>query len=279
MLDLCYYLRGYNLSSTAMLVYGVLESLSKASLKRGKPYVYISRASIGEKIGKSERTARRAVKELQRANLIVVKRMGRNLNDHIFVFAPKEPQESKQTIVETANHSVYADAQELPQMTAPYNNTEKVNNNTADISILPVNDDRGHTPPKGKPTPKRPRANVEERQKLRKQYRDYFRKRMKYEEYQHDYLATYDETDALAKVIDHMANTMANKGQIYVNGTLLTPQQWFYVVKNIEQEQVLDIIAGIHSWKNVRKPQAYLLSCIYNSALQGTLIKPWYNEA
>ena len=279
MFDLCYYLRGYSLSSTAILVYGVLDGLSRASLKRGKPYVYISRASIGERIGKSERTARRAVKELERANLIVIKRMGRNLNDHIFVFAPKTPQDSKEAIVETANHSVYMTAQKRTEMSAPYSNTEKVIKNNADISILPDNEDKGRTQPKGKPTNKRPHNNVEERQRLRKQYREYFRKRLGYEEYKKDILTTFDDVDALAKVIELMANAMASKGKIMVNQTLLTPQQWFYVVKNIEQEQILDIIAKIPYMKNVRKPQAYLLACIYNSAMAGTLLNPWYANA
>lgn len=279
MFDLCYYLRGYSLSSTAILVYGVLDGLSRASLKRGKPYVYISRASIGERIGKSERTARRAVKELERANLIVIKRMGRNLNDHIFVFAPKTPQDSKEAIVETANHSVYMTAQKRTEMSAPYSNTEKVIKNNADISILPDNEDKGRTQPKGKPTPKRMRINVEERQRIRKHYRDYFRKQLGYEEYKNDMLTSFDDADALSKIIDFMANTMANKGQIYINGTLITPQQWFYVVKNIEQDDIIELIAQIPKWKNVRKPQAYLLACLYNSALHSTLLKPWYSEA
>lgn len=279
MFDLCYYLRGYSLSSTAMLVYGLLDGLSKASAKRGKPYVYISRKSIGEHIHKSERTARRAVKELERAKLIVIKRMGNNLNDHIFVFAPKATEESKQTIVETANHSVYMSAQNRSKMSAPNTNTEKVIKNNIGLSTYPANDDKGRTQPKGKPTNKRPHSNVEERQRLRKQYRDYFRKRFNYEEYKRDILTSFDDADALAKVIELMANAMASKGKIMINQTLLTPQQWFYVVKNIEQEQILDIIAKIPYMKNVRKPQAYLLACIYNSAMEGTLLKPWYANA
>lgn len=278
MFDLCYYLRDYSLSSTAILVYGVLDGLSKASLKRGKSYVYISRASIGERIGKSERTARRAVKELERANLIMVKRMGRNLNDHIFVFSPKATQESKETAAKTANHSVFMSAQSKTKMSAPYGNTQKVNLQT-DISILPVNEDKGHTPPKGRETPKRPRKNVEERQRIRKHYRDYFRNQLNFEEYKDAYLTTFEDADALAKIIDFMANTMASKGQIYVNGALLTPKQWFYTVKNIDRESVLDIIYQRPYWKNVRKPQAYLLSCLYNSALQETIMKPWYLDA
>lgn len=278
MLDLCYYLRGYSLSATAMLVYGLLDGLSKASAKNGKPYTYISRKSIGEHIGKSERTARRAVKELERAKLIVVKRTGNNLNDHIFVFAPKATQEEKKTTVETANHSVYVSAQNRTEMSAPYT-TEKVIKNTMDISIHPANDEKGHTPPKGRPTNKRPRNNVEERQRLRRKFREYFRNQLKFEEYKRSFFTTFEDTDALAKIIDLMANAMASKGKIMVNQTLITPQQWFYVVKNIEQNDVLDILAKIPHLKNVRNTTAYLLACLYNSAMESTLLKPWYANA
>ena len=276
-MDLAYVLKQYDISNTAKIIWGILDSLSRASAKNGKPYIWISRKSIAERANVCVKTTIKAINELKTVGLIAEKRMGQGLNNHIFVFLPKTQEEEKQNTVETANHSIYNSR--VVSNSIPYTNKEKGNNNIADISILPDNDTKGRTQPKGKPTPKKPRKNVEEQQRLRKHYREYFRKQLKYEEYKNDMLTRYEDADALAKIIDFMANTMANKGKIYINGTLLTPQQWYYMVKNISQDEVIEIIARIPKWQNVRKPQAYLLSCLYNSALHSTLINPWYSEA
>ena len=276
-MDLAYVLRDYGISNTAKVIWGILDSLSRASAKNGKPYIWISRKSIAERANVCVKTAIKAIKELKSVGLIAEKRIGQGLNNHIFVVLPKTQEDEKKSKVETANHSNYNSR--VVSSSIPYTNKEKGNNNIADISILPDNDTKGRTQPKGKPTQKRPRNNVEEKQRIRKQYRDYFRKQLRLEEYKKDMLTGYEDADALAKIIDFMANTMANKGKIYINGTLLTPQQWYYVVKNISQEEVLELIAQIPKWRNVRKPQAYLLSCLYNSALHSTLMKPWYSEA
>ena len=285
MLDLCYYLREYHLSNTAMLVYGLLDGLSKASAKRGKAYTYISRRSIGERIGKSERTAQRAVKELERANLIMVKRMGRNLNDHIFVFSPMTTQEEKTATVETANHSVYVSGLNTAKMSCPIINTQKVINKQDDISIIPENqrfsvsnrkEDNGFTPKKGRPTNKRPRKDIAKETALRKHYTDLLRKQLKYDDYRHSIFTMGEDVDALDKMIALMANFMSGSTKIMVNGALLTKLQWWDVAKNITQEGILNIIAKIPYFENVRKPQAYLLACVYNSALHETLMKPWF---
>ena len=291
MLDLCYYLREYHLSNTAMLVYGLLDGLSKASAKRGKPYTYISRRSIGERIGKSERTAQRAVKELERANLIMVKRMGRNLNDHIFVFAPKTTQEEKTATVETANHSVYVSGLNTAKVSCPIVNTKKVISNQVDISINPENqrltasnrqDDKGFTPKKGRPTNKRPHKDIAKETALRKHYTDLLKKQLDYEEYRRGMSMLYDDAEihiqALNKMIALMANFMSGNSKVMVNGALLTKNQWWDIAKEATQEQILNIIWKIPHFQNVRKPQAYLLACIYNSALHETLMKPWYNN-
>ena len=287
MLDLCYYLREYHLSNTAMLVYGLLDGLSKASAKRGKPYTYISRRSIGERIGKSERTAQRAVKELERANLIMVKRMGRNLNDHIFVFSPKTTQEEKSDTFKTANHSVYMSGLNTTKMSYPIVNTQNVNNND-DISIIPTNqqlnehnrkEDKGFTPKKGRPTNKRPHKDIAKETALRKHYTNLLKEKLKFEEYKNDFFVSNTNIEALDKIITMIAHFMSGNSKVVVNGALLTKYQWWNVAKDISQSGLLEIIAEIPYFRNVRKPQAYLLACIYNSAMEETLLKPWYANA
>lgn len=282
MLDLTYYLRGYAISNTAMLVYGLLDGLSKASGSQQKGYTYISRQSIAERIHKCERTARKAVKELEAVGLIKVKRMGRGLNDRIFVFAPNTPAAEKEGKVEGADLSVYRT--ETAKNAALIDNTQKAINNHIDISINPANATdnaakpqmKGQTAPKGRPTNKRPQRNVEERQRLRKKYRDYLRQQLKVEEYDKDIFTYYEDVEALKKMVDLMANTMVSKAKIMVNGALITNQQWWYVVKNISQNAILDIIWAIPKYQNVRNLHAYLLATIYNTAIQEQISKPWF---
>lgn len=276
-MDLAYYLRGYSLSSSAMLVYGVLEGLSRASLRNGKPYTYISRESIGKRIGKSERTARRAVKELERAGLIAVKRMGRNLNDHIFVFSPTAPQEEKQKTIETTNHSVYVSAIDRAKMSAPYDNGKKVNN-TIDSTSLSIPDEiRQQTAPKGKPTPKRRRKTADERQKAKKKYKDYLIQRLKLNEMRCDIVANGDEYEALSKCVELVSNTMISNSQVYVNGCLLSPIQWWSCVKNITQETLIELIYKVSRQPDIRNWRAYMLSSIYNASVRDVLEQPYYN--
>lgn len=288
-MDLCYLLRGYQLSQSAILVYGVLEGLSRASAKRGKPYTYISRKSLGERIGRSERTAQRAVKELERAGLVAVKKMGRTLNDHIFVFPPQMPEKEKEGKVKAADHSIYGavtaptapapscqaasmSGLEVTQMSGHNTNVQKINNNRID-SINP-----GKTMKKGRATPRQVRINKAEREKIVRKYRDFFQNSLRLEENRKEWVYVDNTKDvaALEKVIDFMANTMARKTKIAVNGTLLTPLQWFDVAKHLKDEDVFRIIYKMPRYK-ARNPQAYLLSTLYNEGLQNVIQEPFYD--
>lgn len=279
MLDLAFYLRDYSLSANAMLVYGVLDGLSKASAKNGRPYTYISRKSIGQRIGKSERTARRAVKELERVGLIMIKRMGNNLNDHIFVFAPKAQQEEKQSKAANANHSVYMAAQKRTDLAAPTNAKKEIKNNQDSKLSIPENDiDKGRTAPKGRPTKKQTRRSIDERRQIKKRYKDYLIKMLELNEFKNDLFSYGDDIEALEKVIELIANTMASKGKIMVNGALLMPAQWWYVVKNITQDRVINLIVKVGNTPNIRNYRAYMLASLYNAGLTETLQTPAYNR-
>ena len=283
MTDLAFALRDYRISHTAMIIYGMLNSLSNAAVSKQKGYVFISRKSIAAKVNKCERTARKCVKELESVGLIHIKRMGRGLNDRIWILPPHCPQEEAEQKIANSDMTIYRT--ETVKVAALNINTNKANNNQVDISINPENqrlgvaqrpEDKGFTAKKGRPTNKRPRRNIEKETALRKYYTDLLKKQLKYEEYRHDYFTMREDVEALEKVISLIANYMSGNTKIMVNGALLTKSQWWDMVKNIEQWQILDLIAKIPHFQNVRKPQAYLLACMYNSALHETLMKPWY---
>lgn len=281
MMDLTFYLRGYNLSTNAMLLYGVLDSLSKVSARNGKTYTYISRKSLAERIGKCERTARKAVKELEACGLIVVKRMGRGYNDHISVNAPTREKENEEkrdsekgflpqhaVKKETRGNETAArndTALNCTKVAALNTNTE-IFNNVIDKSINPVSA-KGYTAPKGRPTNKRPRRNVDEQRRLKAKYKELLDKQLKTEELENDFFLPREDVSAVKTGIDLMANAMASKGKIYVNGALLTPYQWWSVVKDISQDGFRRIIYKMPHAKNVKNPRAYFLASVYNESV------------
>ena len=269
--DLAYLTRDYNLTNTQRVVYGVLLSLSSASAKNNLPYVYIGHKALAERVGVSPRTIYSALKRLKEVGLIMVRRVGLTKNNQTYVMSPKmttQERENKKACCEsrtakTANHII---------------NTQSINK-TIDSKLSIPQDDKGKTAPKGKPTNKRPHSTINERRKIKQKYKEFFENSLKLNEFRSNLISTGDEIEAFEKIIILMAETMAGKGNLMINGTLLSPQQWFSVVKNITQDEIIEIIYKIHRFSNVRNPRAYLLATLYNSVIQMSLWKPWYNMA
>ena len=285
-MDLAYVLRGYQLTNTERVIYGLLDGLSQASARNGKPYTYISRASIAQRVGVCEKTVRTALKRLNSVGLITEKRMGRGLNNHIFVFLPKTPKEEKQEKVKSADHNYYHSR--TVNNSAFNTNTEKVIKPLIDKSINPANDtDNAPTAQiknsdlrrKDKPTNKRPSVNKADKQKAKQRYKEYLLKKWKVEENKYSLFDGLDEYTAIMKVIELISNVMSSKGKLMVNGCLMLPSQWWYVVKEISIETLQELIYKLEMARNVKNYRAYLLASIYNSALEETLQRPWYNSA
>lgn len=277
-MDLAYALSGYQLTNTARVVYGVLDGLSRASAKKGLPYVWIGQRAIAERVGVCERTAHTAIKQLVSTGLIMVKRRGHCKTNLIFVISPKATQQERANIKTICGS--------YPAKIAVHNITPKININNTDSKLsVPVYDndavspqDKGTTQTKGKPTNKRPRQNIEEKQRLKKQYKEFLIRKWKLYELNNDWFSSGDDVRALEKLIELVSNTMSNKGKISVNGGLLMPIQWFSVVKEISQDAVLDILYRLEHTTKIKNYRAYLLASLYNKAMEETLVKPWYNH-
>lgn len=283
MMDLSYVLKDYRISHTAMIIYGLLESLSNAPISKQKGYVFISRKSIAARVNKCERTARKCVKELESVGLIQIKRMGRGLNDRIWVLPPHCTQEEAKKKISSSNLSIYRS--KSVEVAALKVNKEKAMNNTVDKSINPENqalcasanvEDKGLTAKKGRPTNKRPHKDINKQKAARQQYINLLKVKLKYNEYIHDMFVMQEDIDALNRIIQTIANFMAGNTKIMVNGVLMDKKQWWDVVQNISQGEILRLIERIPHFNNVRKPYAYLMACIYNAALHETLTKPWF---
>ena len=277
--DLTYILKGYDLTNTQRVVYGVLEGLSRASAKKGLPYTYIGQNALAERVGVSPRTIYAALKRLKEVGLIMVKRRGQGKNNAIYVLSPsatKEERQVRQLICESR-----------PAKNAkPYIKNQRLNNNDSK-TIHPHNDidaatpqDKGRTATKGKPTNKQPRRrSIEERNLIKKRYKDYLIQKLKLEEFRNFILSDGEEIQSIEKVIELISNTMSSKGKIMVNGSLLLPSQWWYVIKNISQETVLNLIYKLNNTKNIRNYRAYFLAALYNAAMEETILKPTYSAA
>lgn len=277
--DLTYILKGYDLTNTQRVVYGVLEGLSRASAKKGLPYTYIGQNALAERVGVSPRTIYAALKRLKEVGLIMVKRRGQGKNNAIYVLSPsatKEERQVRQLICESR-----------PAKNAkPYIKNQRLNNNDSK-TIHPHNDidaatpqDKGKTAVKGKPTNKQPRRrSIEERQLIKKRYKDYLLQKLKLYELKDFIFSDGDEIQSIEKIIELISNTMSSKGKIMVNGSLLLPSQWWSVVKNLSQETILNLIYKLRTAKDIRNYRAYLLASLYNAALQETISRPWYNIA
>jgi hypothetical protein len=222
--------------------------------------------------------------------LITEKRMGRGLNNHIFVFLPKTPKEEKQEKVKSADHNFYHSR--TVNNSAFNTNTEKVNN-SIDCQSIHTNEDKAATPQiknsvsvarsKGKPTNKRPRINYEAKKKAKQRYKEYLYQRLKVNELKEEWIWVNDidrlnnEIDSIEKIIEVIASIAAGNGKIMVNGALLSSQAWWYGVKNITQDRILETLNRVYNAKSVKNRKAYLLAALYNDGIQEVITQPCYS--
>ena len=85
--------------------------------------------------------------------------------------------------------------------------------------------------------------------------------------------------DSISEPIAKSYKRGNKKGKIYVNGALLTPYQWWSVVKDISQDGFRRIIYKMPHAKNVKNPRAYFLASVYNEATTEKLEMPFYCES
>ena len=82
-----YQMNHANIGRTAALLYQVLRELSSGEGSRARGYVYAGREYLAEICRCSDRTVRRALRELSDAGLIRDVRMGRGLNNRIYLLS------------------------------------------------------------------------------------------------------------------------------------------------------------------------------------------------
>lgn len=274
--DLAYILEGYELTNTQRVIYGVLDGLSRASAKRGKPYTYIGQKALADRVDVCPRTVYAALKRLQEVGLIRIKRRGLTRTNAIYVLSPSIEQgncESRNAKFANPNINSERYNKVIDCQSIPSNGQD----NALTAQIINVSTSTH----KGKPTKKRPRIDYEAKKKAKQLYKEYLYKRLKVKELKSEWIWVNDidrlnnDIDSIEKTIELISNIAAGKGKIMVNGALLTANEWWYGVKNITQDRVFDTLNRVYRAKYVKNKKAYLLAALYNDGIQESITHNW----
>lgn len=312
----------YGINLSAARVLKLIDRLVKASRqrgvkdKRGIPYCYASKEWIAGKIGKSARTVARAIRDLKAAGLIECKRTRANAMLFIAgygIYGAAEPEQPPMSDVpsnlETQAPSTPSYASETAIRVTPgidQNGTSKIttqsNNNRNTVSItLTLCPDRtrrdksARLPQKGKasPTPApsryapagsvrgaaaRERFEAERRRISSQLERQLFSTGLCYAD------AIDSDTDsAIQLTVKTIADAVAAKQDVRVNGVTMPADQYWDVVRHVKATQLDETIRAIAAREClglIRNKRAYLLSSVYNCALWGRFneVKPNMRE-
>lgn len=280
--DVSYALKDYQISNTAKVIWGYLNGLAQASANKGLPYVYAGQKNIAERVGVTVRTVHNAMRQLQSAGLVKVRRRGQGLNNQTYVLSPVARELEKARDDRQSSGGSFQSGSE--KNACPTIKAERVISNSIDYQSIPKNDNEnaptaqnlsGVTAKKNRPTNKRPLSKIAERSKRKAEYKRIMYQRLKVKEFKDSWwlydVNIDDDIETLEKTIEIIANTAAGQGKIMVNGALLTPQAWWYCVQNITQDGVFEVVRRVNENFFVKNHKAYLLAALYNEGLQESL--------
>ena len=294
-LDSREYAQRYNISRTAADTYKYLLGVVYMSRVHGKYrdrdgyYAYIGRATIAEKIGKSESTAARAIAELKAAGLIKTKRtrkFGRVYICEVGTACIKNDT-ARNTKNDTTNNSITSIDKNID--TSFYlNKMAEGQNKTADDvkkcegyahdetpAATPAAKETKHneqTAKKGKPTPKRrQRLTKAEKEAAREKYRRMLERKLDMANPIWMIPSLDDEYRQYQSLIDTLADALSVRGRgIRVNGAELTVEQHWQVVQNISGKAIdglFDRLKTAAVCTGITNMRAYTLASVYNAVL------------
>ena len=271
-----YQMSNTNIGRTAALVYQVLRELSTGSGSKDRGYVYAGREYLASVCKCSERTIRRAMRELSAAGLIRDVRMGRGLNNRIYL----EPAQNVHSRPDKNAH-FHNNAKETkpiqaisiyPQKEEPNAPAARMDGHEYDLkpSVRPQEPSTAHvsTPAKGMPTPKRPRNDrAERRRAARAQYAEALRKRLFLGESGRT-LAMLDDdgtrSAAAEAAITMLSDGLAANRNIKVAGAYLTAAQYWAMVQWLDLDTLETVMERVNRADNVRNLTGYLYASLYN---------------
>lgn len=274
-----YQMNHANIGRTAALLYQVLRELSSGEGSRARGYVYAGREYLAEICKCSDRTVRRALRELSDAGLIRDVRMGRGLNNRIYLEAvPSVPSRPDKTSVTHYNAKETKAKQALsihPQKEEPNAPAARVDDGCIERNSKPVlspwetvEGAFSTSAKKGKPTPKRPRRrSTEAKREARQRYADALRQRLFYGE-SGQTLAMLDDdgsrSAAAETAIALIADAVSTGRNVRVSGAYLNAAQYWDVVQWLDLDALETVLDRVNHAENVRNLTGYLYASLYN---------------
>lgn len=300
-------MREYSISATAARALFHINRYIYASRRSGKrdargvAYCYASRNALAEAIGKSRRTADRAIAELKAAGLITLQRTRHN--GHIYLTAYSVDSASAvngasgsatngtsninpknfsiKADISILQHKTPAEAPEASKMAAKAADDAKIAEASARIATPAAekmqeegnrDSKKGQTPKKGRPTAKRrQRITKAAKEAAKAEYTRLLERKL-------DMANLYwlipeadiqDEYRRRYSLIDLIAEAMSVKGrQIRVNGAGLSVEQYWNVVQNISGkaiEGLFDRLYTAETITGITNKRAYTLAAVYNA--------------
>lgn len=293
-------MREYSISATAARALFHINRYIYASRRSGKrdakgiAYCYASRNALAEAIGKSRRTADRAIAELKAAGLISLQRTRHN--GHIYMTALSIDSASAvngvsgsatngtsnishKSLNPIADISILQDKTpaEAPQMAAKAADDAKIAEASARIATPAAekmqegkqrDSKKGETAKKGRPTAKRKaRITKAVKEAAKAEYRKLLERRL--DMANSNWCIFVDEYDRTQGLIDLIAEAVSVNGrQIRVNGAGLTVKQYWDVVQNISSEAIeglFDRLKAAEAIGGITNKRAYTLAAVYNA--------------
>jgi len=284
------------ISATAARVLFEVNRLVNSSRRNGKKdkkgiaYCYASKGALALKVGKSKRTIDRAIAELKAAGLIESRRTTRNAHIYITYYGlygtsananngtSNNSNSKSYNLLDTSIHhhkmpegqNITADDVKKCEGNA-HNETPAATPGTKETT---QSKEKGYTPCKGKPTPKRrQRITKAEKQAAAAKYTRLLEQKLDMYNLwwllpDEDVQEEYKQRNSL---IDLIANAMSVQGRrIRVNGADLTVEQYWQVVQNISGEAIdglFDRLKTAAVCTGITNMRAYTLASVYNAVL------------
>jgi len=288
-------MREYSISATAARALFHINRYVFASRRGGKrdakgiAYCYASRNALAEAIGKSRRTADRAIAELKAAGLISLQRTRHN--GHIYLTALSTDSAAAVNGVSGSatngvsnishkNLSHIADISILQHktpveadMAAKAADDAKIAEASARIATpaaKKMQDGEQRNGKKGVPTAKR-RSRITKAVKdaAKAEYRRMLERRLDMTNSCWLCPALDDEYRQTQSLIDLIAEAVSVKGrQIRVNGAVLSAEQYWQVVQNISSGAIVglfDRLCAAEATGGITNKRAYTLAAVYNA--------------
>lgn len=279
-----------NLSRNATVLFEVLCELSNCRSSRDRGYTYASRQYLADRLKCSTRTITRTMHELKAAGYIVEKRMGRGLNNRIYIVGRNQHGNDGTRNCPVKNgHSV---ASQYNPLRDKINNTSilpqdsKSDDPTTDPAMIatPASDENSlsrHDRTKHASTPRSPRIDRKARKlEARKKYLGLLAARLRLSDaafWASNYCEYRDEYEAVVSLARLIANAIGSGRKIAVNGALLYPEDyWQPLQAALSPDVIWEVLTRwdiARTRADIRNSNAYLLAVIYNACVDRQLAR------